>query len=42
MMSSTTKLRRYGFHEVIDTEQMFLHQFDALRRANVIPPAVTE
>jgi nucleoside-diphosphate-sugar epimerase len=38
MMSSTTKLRQYGFPEVVDTEQMFYSLFDALRRERVIPP----
>lgn len=38
MMSSTTKLRQYGFHEFVDTEQMFLSFFDDFRKMNVIPP----
>lgn len=32
-----TKARRFGFHEFIDTEAMFLSIFDDLRRRNVIP-----
>ncbi|GAB3800606.1 SDR family oxidoreductase [Spirosoma humi] len=32
-----TKARRLGFHEFIDTEQMFVQLFDKLRRENVIP-----
>jgi nucleoside-diphosphate-sugar epimerase len=37
IMSSTTKLHQYGFHEVIDTPQMLFAQFDGFRRAKVIP-----
>ncbi|CAG7644958.1 SDR family oxidoreductase [Paenibacillus allorhizosphaerae] len=32
-----TKARRFGFHEFIDTETMFLDIFDDLRRRKVIP-----
>lgn len=32
-----TKARRFGFHEFIDTEAMFLNIFDDLRRRKVIP-----
>jgi nucleoside-diphosphate-sugar epimerase len=32
-----SKARRYGFHEYIDTEQMFYTLFDTLRRDRVIP-----
>jgi len=39
MMSSTTKLRQFGFCDVIDTETMFFSLFEALRAARVIPPA---
>lgn len=39
MMSSTTKLRQFGFADVIDTEAMFFSLFDALREARVIPSA---
>jgi nucleoside-diphosphate-sugar epimerase len=39
MMSSTTKLRQFGFNEVIDTEQMFLSFFDEFRNANIVPHA---
>ena len=43
MMSSTTKLRQFGFHEVIDSQQMFLAFFDDFRRRNIIPAlSVTE
>ena len=37
MMSDTNKLRRCGFNEFLDTEEMFLRQFDEFRRANVMP-----
>ena len=39
MISSTTKLRQHGFHDVIDTPTMLFEQFDDFRRANVIPKA---
>jgi nucleoside-diphosphate-sugar epimerase len=39
MMSSTTKLRQFGFHDVVDTEQMFLEFFDDFRRRRIIAPA---
>lgn len=42
MMSSTAKLRRFGFHEFIDTEQMFLSFFDNFRKANIIPPTARD
>jgi nucleoside-diphosphate-sugar epimerase len=37
MMSDTTKCRQFGFHEYVDTEQMFIDQFAALRANRVIP-----
>ena len=37
LMSSTTKLRRFGFHEVIDSQQMFLEFFDDFSRRRIIP-----
>jgi hypothetical protein len=39
MMSSTTKLRQFGFHEFIDSENMFLEFFDSFRKRRKIPPA---
>lgn len=39
MMSITTKLRQFGFRELINTERMFLSLFDDFRKAKVIPPA---
>lgn len=32
-----TKARRFGFHEYVDTEEMFMNIFDDLRRRKVIP-----
>ncbi|MEM7775041.1 MAG: SDR family oxidoreductase [Pseudomonadota bacterium] len=37
IMSSMTKARRYGFHEFIDSREMFLRQFDELRQNKIIP-----
>lgn len=37
VMSSTTKLRQYGFCEVIDSETMYLDQFRVLQREKIIP-----
>lgn len=37
MMSSTTKLRQFGFPEVVDTERMFFSLFDSLRSSKIIP-----
>ena len=34
---STIKARRFGFSDCIDTEEMFLSQFEALRQARWIP-----
>jgi hypothetical protein len=36
-MSSTIKARRAGFHDCIDTEEMFKDFFAKLRRDRVIP-----
>jgi nucleoside-diphosphate-sugar epimerase len=36
-ISSTIKARRAGFHDCIDTEDMFIQFFDQLRQAKVIP-----
>ena len=32
-----SKARRFGFHEYIDTEQMFFRLFDEMRKKNIIP-----
>ncbi len=37
IVSSTTKARRLGFHDVIDSREMFLRQFEQLRAERVIP-----
>jgi nucleoside-diphosphate-sugar epimerase len=37
VFSDTTKCRTHGFLEFMDTEEMFRHQFDALRRIKFIP-----
>jgi hypothetical protein len=37
MFADGSKARRFGFHEYIDTEAMFLNVFDEFRRRNVIP-----
>ena len=36
-MSDVTKLRRFGFHDVIDTEEMFIRYFDSYRKKKMIP-----
>jgi len=36
-ITSTIKARRAGFHDCIDTEDMFSHLFDDLRQKRVIP-----
>lgn len=38
MMADTTKLRRFGFHEYLDSEEMFLKAFDQLSEQRLIPP----
>ena len=37
IISSTTKARKFGFHEVQDSEEMFVNIFDRLRADRVIP-----
>lgn len=37
VMSDTTRLRQSGFHEIVDSEGMFIRMFGALREARVIP-----
>lgn len=39
MLFSTTKLRQFGFNEIVDTERMFFEFFDGFRRDKIIPPA---
>ncbi len=37
VISDTTKARRYGFHEVLETEAMFERMFRDLRSQRYIP-----
>ena len=37
-VSSTIKARKHGFHDCIDTEDMFTQFFDNLRTRRIIPP----
>ena len=37
MISSTTKVRQYGFSEIQDSQEMFLRHFDELRLNRIIP-----
>jgi hypothetical protein len=37
VMSDTTKCRKYGFLEFIDSEEMFLRHFRNLKRLRIIP-----
>jgi nucleoside-diphosphate-sugar epimerase len=37
VMSDTTKCRKFGFLEFIDSEEMFLSHFDNLKRLRIIP-----
>jgi nucleoside-diphosphate-sugar epimerase len=37
MIADGSKARRFGFHEFIDTEEMFTRIFDDLRRRGIIP-----
>jgi hypothetical protein len=37
MFADGSKARRFGFHEYVDTEVMFLDIFDDLRKRKVIP-----
>ena len=38
VISSVSKLRRFGFHEHIDTEEMFFRLWDEMRADKIIPP----
>ena len=38
-ISETTKIRRYGFHDIVDDEEMFVRQMARLQELRVIPPA---
>ena len=37
IVSSMTKARQYGFHDVVDSEEMFFRMFDHFRRMRVFP-----
>ncbi|MGH3621197.1 MAG: SDR family oxidoreductase [Sciscionella sp.] len=37
VFADSSKARRFGFHEFVDTEEMFLRIFDDLRKRKVIP-----
>ncbi len=37
IMSDTSKLRRFGFYETVDTGEMFLRLFDHFRRNRIVP-----
>jgi nucleoside-diphosphate-sugar epimerase len=37
VISSTTKARRYGFHECVDTEEMFARLWNEMRADRIIP-----
>lgn len=36
-MSDVTRLRKFGFHDIVETESMFIECFDAYRRGRYIP-----
>jgi len=37
VISDTTKARRYGFHDVVETESMFARLFAVLKDCHYIP-----
>jgi hypothetical protein len=37
VISDTTKVRRYGFHEVVETEAMFARLFAVLKECRYVP-----
>ena len=37
VISSTTKLRKFGFHEVVDTEEMFPRLWDEMKAERILP-----
>ena len=37
VISSTMKARRYGFHECVDTDEMFVRLWDEMRAERIIP-----
>jgi hypothetical protein len=38
-MSDTTKARRFGFHEVVDTEEMLMRMMSDFQDLRLIPTA---
>lgn len=38
IISNLGKLRRFGFHEYVDTEEMFIRLWDEMRAHKIIPP----
>jgi hypothetical protein len=36
-MSDVTKLRKFGFHDVVDTQEMFIRYFESYRKKGLIP-----
>ena len=36
-MTSTTKARQHGFHDVVDSEEMFLRLLTQFRRERIVP-----
>lgn len=37
VISSTTKLRKFGFHEMVDTEEMFPRLWDEMKAQRILP-----
>jgi hypothetical protein len=37
VISDTTKARRFGFHDVVETEAMFARMFAGLKERHYIP-----
>ena len=37
IVSDTSKARRFGLHDPVDTEEMFLRMFSDFRRERIIP-----
>ena len=38
LIADGSKARRHGFHEYVDTDQMFIRVFDDMRSRKIIPP----
>jgi hypothetical protein len=39
LIADGSKARRYGFHQYVESEAMFMRQFEELRARRIIPPA---